>query len=175
MAMYHFRIKTDKKPDGTRISPVQHVEYIRREGKYEESKFVGNIISTAKMENAYEGLLYKTDEYGSIRNTAKGIEITEKASLTTVAIGLMLAAEKMKNQPLIVSGTVDFVQRVLEAAVRFNLEVKFGNKNVQNEYIRRKEKSDIERWKNKSQSENFVDKTEQLKIVKETVQEIFGL
>lgn len=94
--MFHFRLKSDKKPDGTRISPVQHVEYIRREGKYEEDKFVGNIISTAEMENFAEGLLYKTDEYGSIRNTKKGIEITERASLTTVAIGLMLAFETQK-------------------------------------------------------------------------------
>ena len=143
--MYHFRIKSDKKPDGTRISPVQHVEYIHREGKYEEDKFVGNIISTAEMKNADEGLLYKTDEYGVIRNTEKGIEVTEKASLTTIAVALKLATEKQKNQPLIVSGNVDFVQSVLEAAVRFNLEIKLGNKNMQNEYRRRKERRDIER------------------------------
>lgn len=172
--MYHFRIKSDKKPDGTRISPVQHVEYIRREGKYEEDKFVGNIISTAEMENADEGLLYKTDEYGAIRKTSEGIEITEKASLTTVGIGLMLATEKQKQQPLIISGNVDFVQRVLEAAVTLNLEVKFANKSMQNEYRRRKEKRDIERWKNKSQIESPENKnqSEQLKIIKDTVQEI---
>jgi len=153
--MFHFRLKSDKKPDGTRISPVQHVEYIRREGKYGESeKFVGNIISTAEMENFAEGLLYKTDEFGSIRNTKKGIEITERASLTTVAIGLMLASETQKQQPLIISGNVDFVQRVLEAAITFNLEIKFANKNMQNEYMRRKEKRDIERWENKSQAES---------------------
>ena len=178
MAMYHFRIKSDKKPDGTRISPVQHVEYIRREGKYEEDKFVGNIISTAEMKNADEGLLYKTDEYGVIRNTAKGIEVTEKASLMTIAVALKLATEKQKNQPLIVSGNVDFVQSVLEAAVRFNLEIKFGNKNMQNEYRRRKEKRDIERWKKKSQSQSQAESPEdknleeQLKIVEETVKEI---
>ena len=170
--MYHFRIKTDKKPDGTRISPVQHVEYIKREGKYEEEKFVGNFISTAEMENAGEELLYNTDVFGSIRNTAEGIEITEKASLTTTAIGLMLATEKQKKQPLIISGTKDFFQSVLNAAVRLNLEVEFANKNMQNEYRRRKTKRDIERWKNKAESLTDKNLAEQLKIVKQTVQEI---
>ncbi len=32
MAMFHFRIKSDKKPNGTKISAVKHVEYINREG-----------------------------------------------------------------------------------------------------------------------------------------------
>ena len=54
MAMFHFRLKSDKKPDGTRISPIQHVDYIRREGNFaeeqdrqEKNKFVGNFISSA--------------------------------------------------------------------------------------------------------------------------------
>ena len=34
MATYHFRIKNDKKPDGTRISAVTHAEYVGREGKF---------------------------------------------------------------------------------------------------------------------------------------------
>ena len=31
MAMFHFRLKSDKKPNGTKISAVKHVEYINRE------------------------------------------------------------------------------------------------------------------------------------------------
>ena len=172
--MFHFRIKSDKKPDGTRISPIQHVEYIRREGKYEEEQFVGNFISTTEMKKTDEGLLYRTDDFGSIRKTTQGIEVTEKASLTTTAIALMLTAETQKHQPLIVSGSLDFVQSVLNVAVTLNLKVKFANKNLQNEYRRRKEKRDIERWKNKSQIEIPTDKNqaEQLKIVTQTVQEI---
>ena len=49
--MYHFRIKSDKKTNGTKISAVQHVEYINREGKFstpeqwqEKNKFVGDFI-----------------------------------------------------------------------------------------------------------------------------------
>ncbi|MBQ3444508.1 MAG: hypothetical protein IJG33_14845 [Selenomonadaceae bacterium] len=34
MAMYHFRLKSDKKPNGTKISAVKHVEYIDREGSF---------------------------------------------------------------------------------------------------------------------------------------------
>ena len=33
MAMFHFRLKSDKKPDGTKISAVKHVDYIRHESK----------------------------------------------------------------------------------------------------------------------------------------------
>ena len=94
MAMFHFRLKSDKKPDGTRISPIQHVDYIRREGNFaeeqdwqEKNKFVGNLISSAEVKNAckdFNSLLYKTDNFGSIRNTAEGIEVTEKASLGRV-------------------------------------------------------------------------------------------
>lgn len=36
MAMFHFRIKSDKKPDGTKVSAFKHVEYIRREGNFAE-------------------------------------------------------------------------------------------------------------------------------------------
>ena len=76
LAMYHFRIKSDKKTNGTKISAVQHVEYINREGKFstpeqwqEKNKFVGDFISSEKSPNAFGGrnfLLYKTDDYGSI-------------------------------------------------------------------------------------------------------------
>ena len=34
MAMFHFRLKSDKKPDGTRISANQHLQYIQREGNF---------------------------------------------------------------------------------------------------------------------------------------------
>jgi len=75
MAMFHFRLKSDKKPDGTKISAVQHVDYIRREGNFanidrqENFKFSGNFISTAEIKNTLDGqniFLYKTYEFGSI-------------------------------------------------------------------------------------------------------------
>ena len=60
MAMFHFRLKSDKKPNGTKISAVK----------------------PEKTPNALGGqniLLYKTNGFGLIRNTERGIEVTEKA------------------------------------------------------------------------------------------------
>ena len=155
MAMYHFRIKTDKKPDGTKISAVQHVEYIRREGNYaeeqewqENNQFVGNLITSAEVKNVckdFYSLLYKTDNFGSIRNTEEGLEVTEKATLTTIAVALMLADETMNHKPLIVSGSNDFIKQVIETAVFEKLPITFADKRIQNEIRRQKEKIDIER------------------------------
>ena len=60
------------------------------------NKFVGDNITTAQTSNALGGLnalLYKTDEFGSIKNTERGLEVTENASLTTISIALMLAKQ----------------------------------------------------------------------------------
>ena len=145
MAMYHFRLKSDKKPNGTRVSAVQHVDYIRREGNFSEheqwlakTKFVGNMITTAETTNALDGqtvLLYKTDDFGSIRNSANGIEVSENASPTTISIALMLAYESLNHQPLIIHGSPEFQQSVLNAAVFDELEISFADRLLQNEFI----------------------------------------
>ena len=58
MDMFHFRLKSDKKPNGTKISAVKYVEYIDREGSFahdeqwkENNKFVGDSIKTAETSN----------------------------------------------------------------------------------------------------------------------------
>ena len=155
MAMFHFRLKSDKKPDGTRISPVQHVDYIRHEGNFAEeqewqanNKFVGNFITSAEVKNAckdFNSLLYKTDNFGSIRNTTEGIEVTEKASLTTITVALMLADETINHKPLIISGSNEFIRKVIDTALFANLPISFADKRIQNEFRRQKEKNDIER------------------------------
>ena len=55
MAMFHFRIKSDKKPNGAKVSAVKHMEYIKREGTFahdehwkQTKKFVGNFITIAQ-------------------------------------------------------------------------------------------------------------------------------
>ena len=155
MAMFHFRLKSDKKPNGTKISAVKHVEYIDREGSFahdeqwkESNKFVGNFITTAETSNALGGLnalLYKTDEFGSIRNTERGLEVTENASLTTISIALMLADEAMGHKPLIISGSPDFRKKVLEIAVHANLPISFQDNLLQNEFEEQKEDEENER------------------------------
>ena len=62
------------------------------------NRFVDNFITTAKTPNALDGLnalLYKSDDFGSIKNTARGLAVTDNASLTTISIALMLADETM--------------------------------------------------------------------------------
>ena len=147
--MYHFRIKSDKKPNGTKISAVQHVEYINREGKFstseqwqEKNKFVGNYITTEKSPNAFGGqnfLLYKTDDYGSIRNSQRGIEVTQNASKETIATSLVLASLAMNNQPLIIHGSDDFKKAVLKTAVQKDLPISFDDLSFQNDFLRYKE------------------------------------
>ena len=106
MAMFHFRLKSDKKPNGTSISAFQHVDYIQREGRFKNidqiqanNTFIGNFISSNETKDAFGGrdALYKTDDFGSIRNFSQGIEVTENASLTTFSIALMLAYEILNH------------------------------------------------------------------------------
>jgi len=147
--MFHFRIKSDKKPNGTKISAVQHVEYINREGKFstpeqwqEKNKFVGDFISSEKFPNAFGGqnfLLYKTDDYGSIRNTQRGIEVTQNASEETIATALVLASLVMNHQPLIINGSDDFKKAVLKTAVQKDLPISFDDLSFQNDFLRYKD------------------------------------
>ena len=97
MAMFHFRIKSDKKSDGSKVSAVQHVDYIRRQGIYSDDKeckkVVENFISAKNFQSYTDqfDLLYKTDEFGCISNSSKGITVTNKPSPTTFAIALKIA------------------------------------------------------------------------------------
>ena len=148
MAMFHFRLKSDKKTNGTKISAVKHVEYINREGAFsddghgqETSKFVGNFITTEKTPNVLGGqniLLYKTNDFGLIRNTQSGIEVTENASETTIAVALLLAAETMNQQPLIIKGSEEFKREVLKTAVLQDLPISFDDLLMQREFMRNK-------------------------------------
>lgn len=166
MAMYHFRLKSDKKPNGTKISAVKHVEYINREGAFsddehekESDKFVGNFITTEKSPNSLEGqsiLLYKTNSFGLIRNTERGIEVSENASETTIATALLLASETMNHQPLIIKGSEEFKKEVLKTAVMQDLPISFDDLFMQREFMHNK----------------FVDYPERKKLAVETAQKI---
>ena len=151
--MYHFRIKSDKKPNGARVSAVKHVEYINRDGTFahdelwnQSNKFVGNFITTAQTPNALDGLnalLYKTDDFGSIKNSQRGIEVTNNASLTTIAIALILADETMEHKPLIINGSSAFRKSVLIVAAQANLNLSFQDKLMQRAFQQKKAEQDI--------------------------------
>ncbi len=127
-----------------KISAVKHVEYINREGSFfhdehwkESNKFVEDFITTAQTANALNGLemlLYKTDDFGSIKNSERGIEVTENASSTTLSIALMLADEKMNHQPLIIHGSPDFHKAVLQTALLASLPITFADRLFQKEF-----------------------------------------
>ena len=147
--MYHFRIKSDKKPNGTKISAVQHVEYIYREGKFstpeqwqQKNKFVGDFIFSEKFPNVFDGqniLLYKTDDFGSIRNSQRSIEVTKNASEETIATALVLASHAMNHQPLIINSSDDFKKAVLKTAIFQDLPISFDDLSMQNDFLRYKE------------------------------------
>ena len=125
------------------------MEYINREGSFfdggheqEADKFVGNFITTEKTPNALGGqnmLLYKTSGLGLIRNTERGIEVTKKASEKTIATALLLAAQTMNHQPLIIKGSEEFKKEVLKTAVLQDLPISFDDLSFQNDFLRYKE------------------------------------
>ena len=87
-----------------------------------------------------ETFLYKTDDFGSIKNSERGIEVTENVSTTTLSIALMLASETMNNQPLIINGSPDFHKAVLQTALLANLPIIFADRLLQKEFERLKER-----------------------------------
>ena len=166
MAMFHFRLKSDKKPNGTKISAVKHVDYINREGAFsdgghgqETSKFVGNFITTEKPPNILGGqnlLLYKTNGFGLIRNTAQGIEVSENASETTIATALLLASQTMNHQPLIINASEEFKDKVLKTAILQDLPISFDDLLMQRDFMHYK----------------FIDYPDRKKLAVETAQKI---
>ena len=147
MALFHFRLKSDKKPNGSKVSAVRHVEYINRQGQFSNidnmqstATFSGFFISSPDTKNICDGLdffLYKTDAFGCIKNSANGIEVSDNASPTTLAIALLLAYNSMNHQPLVISGSDDFKETVIKAAVLADLPLSFADPALQSLFLQR--------------------------------------
>ena len=82
--------------------------------------------------------------------------MTEKASETTIAIALLLAAQTMNHQPLIIKGSEEFKREVLKTAVLQGLPISFYDLLMQREFMRNK----------------FVDYPERKKLAVETAHKI---
>ena len=82
--------------------------------------------------------------------------MTEKASETTIATALLLAAQTMNHQPLIIKGSEEFKREVLKTAVLQDLPFSFYDLLMQREFMRNK----------------FVDYPERKKLAVETAQKI---
>ena len=107
--MFHFRIKSDKKSDGSKVSAVQHVDYIHRQGLYSDDN-----------------------------NSPNGFTVTNKPSPTTFAIALKIADETFKHQPLVINGSNNFKKKIINAASLFQLNIIFDDENLQREFLRKK-------------------------------------
>ena len=105
--------------------------------------------------------MYKSDDFGSIKNTARGLAVTENASLTTISIALMLADETMGHKPLVINGSPDFHKKAMEAALTANLPISFQDKMMQREFERKKERIENER-KNSLQVEEELSPNAQI-------------
>lgn len=148
MAIYHFTIKNDKKPStGKKISPIDHVEYIQREGKYaeEDLKAVNRILTDARKDllNGQTATLYRSP-YGSITNTPDGLVVEKKPTDNTILLALTMAKEAMGDE-LIVSGSKKFQTRCAEVAAQANLDVRFKSRKLQQMKEETEEKIDDER------------------------------
>ena len=155
MASYHFTIKVDQKPDKTAISAATHTDYINRDGSFQNIDFKreldaqilsGCLLRPAKLArtlrqprpaalrpNKDDKYLYKSI-YGSIIETADGIEYTDGASQETQQIALALAKHRYGSE-LDISGPLSEVTSILRAGQDMDYPVQFAshviNKNYQ--------------------------------------------
>lgn len=158
MASYHFRLKSDKKPNGTRISSFSHVMYVNRQGSFKNADaelelYAGrrsfkNLITGKKSiigAPKKEMLLYSSP-YGKIKLDAHGIRLSADASSETCAIALA-AAQKIFGDELTLSGSQEFEERVLSANAVLSLGAHFADVNLEIKNERRiKEREEDERY-----------------------------
>ena len=139
MASYHFRIKSDKKSDGTRVSASVHVDYISRQGQYKNEggdKIQESNSITFADKNIFDDSfpLYLSDDFGKIYNTEKGLQVSGKYSATTLSIALTLAKNISDNQPLIIFGSQKFKDKILAVAVDNELDITFADELLQSKF-----------------------------------------
>lgn len=148
MAIYHLTLKKDIRPDGSRISPVSHTDYINREKRYkdydekERLVFENYILAPDKTDvcGGKYAKLY-TSPYGNIDNTSKGLQVKGHASLETIAIGLMVAKDALGDK-LTINGSDHFKERCVDAAVLAELSVSFTDKTMQASFEEKKRRHD---------------------------------
>ena len=148
MACYHFRIKTDKKPDGTATAGAEHAEYIDREGKYKDidekrlQAYGNDLIAGETLLDDFSGvqghMLLYTSPYGDITLTPNGIHTTEGASVQTVGIAMMLA-ENIYGGKISVEGSTKFKAKAIVASADLCLKISFEDTTFQNEFVKIRE------------------------------------
>ncbi len=156
MASYHFTIKVDQKPDKATISAATHADYINRDGSFQNIDFKreieaqllsGCILRPAHLSaKAYKPsplslprnkdakFLYKSI-YGSILETANGIEYTDGASDETKQIALALAKHRYGDK-LALTGPLSEISSILRAGQSMDYPVEFASNAINSNYQR---------------------------------------
>ena len=134
----HLHLKTDQRPNGTKISAVEKIEYINREGKYKDIDnerlrqhdiFQCSIFASNAIERHLdrEQLLYESP-FGKIKQTTDGkIMVSKKASVETVAIALSVAMRIYGKNKLTLEGDHRFYGKVIVAGSEIDLPLTFEN------------------------------------------------
>lgn len=145
MALYHFTLKSDKKDSGAQVKAIEHVNYIDREGKYRDvdekaKSFAENRITSLEKKDALDGSVISLYEspYGSIKNTPKGIAVTDSPSLETLGIALLVSRETL-NAPLVLEGSDTFKEKCILAAADMEVPFVFADKKWDTLYRKQKE------------------------------------
>lgn len=151
MALYHFTVKTDKKPSGMKVKAVEHARYIDREGKYKDlddaKTFSENFIHGLLKKNVLDGdeamLLYESP-YGNIMTNRKGLQITNNPSPETLAVALMISKRAL-GDTVVVEGSEKFKKRCVDAAAMAELDLKFADEKMQESFDEKRKELQDER------------------------------
>ena len=137
MPNYHFRIKSDKRPNGKQTSAHTHCEYIQREGRYAElgnkeleSLSYNNLI-TGKypIENLPEKeMLLYSSPYGKILVDKTGVRFMRQSTLSeeTIAMGIEIA-RRIYGDELELKGRSSFVSKTMATAVKLEVPVTWSD------------------------------------------------
>ena len=154
MACYHFRLKSDKKPNGMRVSSAEHISYVNREGKYQDadSRY---ILQAGSYKNTICGahpiftlpkkpMLLYSSPFGNIKLDAHGIHVSHRASIETEAIALA-TAQKIFGDELDVHGDAGFARNLLMIERDLQLGTHFQDAAMERENEKmQKEREEIE-------------------------------
>ncbi len=141
----HLHLKTDSKPGGGKVSAVEKIDYINREGKYKDidaermkdhDLFQHAIFASNAIERHLDRdqLLYESP-FGKIKQTKDGkIMVSKNASVETVAIALTVAARVFGNEKLILEGNRRFEGKAIVAGTEIYLPIHFDDKAIDKKY-----------------------------------------
>ena len=165
MAIYHFKLKSDKNPDGMVVNAINKVSYINREGQYKHIDDTELLKSTSQnlifANVAIEGfpneetLLYESP-FGWIKYSQQGIRVSYNASPVTIAIAMSVAKYVYgENNSLEISGKPKFIVTTSIAAAELDLPIKFSNNLLDNNRLLIIEKEKDFRNERNGYQENF--------------------